>query len=182
MLGAGAVVALIAAGVALAVVAGQTEPSARFFFGMFALDHFAVFFKALFLLSSGLAILLSLDYLRRYDVRPGEYHALILLATVGMMVMASGLNLAAIYVGLELMALSTYILAGYFRREVKSHEAAVKYFVLGALSSGILLYGLSLLYGTTGTLDLATLASTLRQPPSGSTNIHTAHTPSRTYS
>ncbi len=167
VLGATAVTGLIATGVTLAVVAGQTAPAARFFFGMFALDHFAVFFKVLFLLSSGLAILLSLDYLRQHDVRPGEYHALVLLATIGMMVMASGLNLAAIYVGLELMALSTYILAGYFRREVKSHEAAAKYFVLGALSSGILLYGLSLLYGTTGTLDLATLAATLQRGKAG---------------
>jgi NADH-quinone oxidoreductase subunit N len=78
------------------------------------------------------------------------------------MTMASGTNLATIYVGLELMALSTYVLAGYFRREVKSHEAAAKYFVLGALSSGVLLYGLSLVYGTTGTLDLAIMANTLK--------------------
>jgi NADH-quinone oxidoreductase subunit N len=158
-LGAGAVLSLVAAGVALWMVAGGAAEGTRFFFGMFVLDRFAVFFKALFLLSSGLAILLSLDYLKRNDYRPAEYHALVMLATVGMMVMASGANLATIYVGLELMALSTYILAGYFRREVKSHEAAVKYFVLGALSSGILLYGLSLLYGATGTLDLATLAA-----------------------
>jgi NADH-quinone oxidoreductase subunit N len=129
---------------------------------MVALDHFAVFFKALFLLSSALTVLLSLDYLRRNDARPGEYYALILFATVGMMTMASGTNLATIYVGLELMALSTYVLAGYFRREVKSHEAATKYFVLGAMSSGVLLYGLSLIYGTTGTLDLAVLARTLK--------------------
>ena len=158
-LGAGAVLSIVAAGVALWVVAGGTAEGTRFFFGMFVLDRFSVFFKALFLLSSGLAILLSLDYLKRNDYRPAEYHTLVMLATVGMMVMASGANLATIYVGLELMALSTYILAGYFRREVKSHEAAVKYFVLGALSSGILLYGLSLLYGATGTLDLATLAA-----------------------
>ncbi|MGE5236964.1 MAG: NADH-quinone oxidoreductase subunit N [Acidobacteriota bacterium] len=153
---------LLATAAALWLAAVGTDPVARFFFGMFALDHFAVFFKALFLLSSGLTLLLSLDYLERYDVRPGEYHSLVLLATVGMMVMASGVNLAVIYVGLELMALSTYVLAGYFRREVKSHEAAAKYFVLGALSSGVLLYGLSLIYGATRTLDLARLADTVR--------------------
>jgi len=161
-LGAGAVLALAATGVALWLAAGATDPAARLFFGMFALDHFAVFFKVLFLIASGLTILLSLDYLERNDYRPGEYLALIMFATVGMMTMASGTNLATIYVGLELMALSTYILAGYFRREVKSHEAAAKYFVLGALSSGILLYGLSLVYGTTGTLDLAVLAGALK--------------------
>jgi NADH-quinone oxidoreductase subunit N len=161
VLGAGAVFSLAVTGVALWLAASVTDPSARFFAGMFALDHFAVFFKALFLLSSALTILLSLDYLERNDYRPGEFHALVLFATVGMMTMASGTSLATIYVGLELMALSTYVLAGYFRREIKSHEAAAKYFVLGALSSGILLYGLSLVYGTTGTLDLSTLAKAL---------------------
>src|SRR3972149_1218112 len=161
-LGAGSVLSPAATGVALGVAAGASAPGARFFAGMFALDHFAVFFKVLFLLSSALTILLSLDYLERNDYRPGEDPALVLFATVGSMTMASGTNLATIYVGLELMALSTYVLAGYFRREVKSHEAAAKYFVLGALSSGILLYGLSLVYGTTGTLDLAVLAGTLK--------------------
>jgi NADH-quinone oxidoreductase subunit N len=160
-LGAAAVFALAATGVTLWFAASATDPTARFFAGMFALDHFAVFFKALFLLSSALTILLSLDYLERSDYRPGEFHALVLFATVGMMTMASGTSLATIYVGLELMALSTYVLAGYFRREIKSHEAAAKYFVLGALSSGVLLYGLSLIYGTTGTLDLSRLAQTL---------------------
>ncbi len=160
-LSAGAVLALAATGVTLWLAAGATDPGAHFFSGMFALDHFAIFFKALFLLTAALVVLLSHDYLKRNDYRPGEYLALVMFATVGMMTMASGVNLAVIYVGLELMALSTYILAGYFRREVKSHEAAAKYFVLGALSSGILLYGLSLIYGATGTLDLATLARVL---------------------
>ncbi len=170
-LGAGAVLSLAVTGVALWLAAAATDPAARLFAGMFALDHFAVFFKALFLLTAALTILLSLDYLERNDYRPGEYHALILLATVGMMTMASGTSLATIYVGLELMALSTYVLAGYFRREVKSHEAAAKYFVLGALSSGILLYGLSLIYGTTGTLDLATLARTLAAGRAGTATL-----------
>jgi NADH-quinone oxidoreductase subunit N len=162
LVGAVSIFSLAATGVALWLAASGTDSNARLFFGMFALDHFAVFFKVLFLISSGLALLLSLDYLERNDVRPAEYHALVLFATVGMMVMASGVNLAVIYVGLELMALSTYVLAGYFRREVKSHEAAAKYFVLGALSSGILLYGLSILYGAAHTLDLAQLAASLR--------------------
>jgi NADH-quinone oxidoreductase subunit N len=156
-----AVVSLAATGVALAWCSSSGAGAASHFSGMFVVDRFAVFFKALVLLSSALAVLLSVDYLTAHDVRPGEYYALILFATLGMMVMASSVNLAAIYVGLELMALSTYVLAGYFRREVKSNEAAAKYFVLGALSSGVLLYGLSLLYGATGTLDLARLAARL---------------------
>ncbi len=161
LLAGGALVSLAVTALALWYAAAATDPAARLFSGMFALDRFAVYFKALFLLSSALVILLSVDYLKRNDYRPGEYLALIMFSTVGMMTMASGVNLAAIYVGLELMALSTYILAGYFRREVKSHEAATKYFVLGAFSSGVLLYGLSLIYGTTGTLDLGALAHAL---------------------
>ncbi len=167
-LGGLAIASLVVTGAALFYSTANSVPGARFFFGMLVLDPFAVFFAALFLVASGLAILLSLDYLKRYDYRPAEYDALILFATLGMMVMASTVHLAAIYVGLELMAMSTYILAGYFRREVKSHEAAAKYFVLGALSSGVLLYGLSLLYGACGTLDLGALASALRAGPPSS--------------
>lgn len=154
----GTLVAILAGAASLWIAAQATDPGARMYFGSFALDHFAVFFKSLFLLTAALTVLLSVDYLERWDARPGEYHALILFATVGMMIMASGVNLVVIYVGLELMALSTYVLAGYFRREAASHEAAAKYFVLGALSSGILLYGLSLIYGSFATLDLALLA------------------------
>ncbi len=157
-----AVASVGAAAIALKIAVDASDAGRVFFSGMFVLDHFAVFFKVLFLLTAALAVLMSLDYLARHDYRPGEYHSLVLLATVGMMVMASGTNLASIYVGLELMALSTYVLAGYFRREVKSHEAASKYFVLGALSSGVLVYGLSLLYGELGTLDLAAMAAALR--------------------
>ena len=161
VIGAAAVGSLLATGAALALVASRGAGAASAFFGMIVLDPFAIFFKAIVLIASALTVLLSLGYLERHDTRPGEYHSLILLATVGMMVMASGVHLASIYVALELMALSTYILAGYFRREVKSNEAAAKYFVLGALSSGVLLFGLSLLYGATGTLDLAALATKL---------------------
>ena len=93
--------------------------------------------------------------------RPSEYYSLLLLATTGMMLMVSGFTLLSIWISLELMALSSYILAGYFKREKKSNEAALKYFILGALSSGILLYGISLLYGATGTIQLAELAAQL---------------------
>ena len=166
IIGAAAVGSLLVTGATLAAVAARGLGGESAFFGMIVLDPFAVFFKAVVLISSTLTVLLSLGYLERHDTRPGEYHALILFATVGMMVMASGVHLASIYVALELMALSTYILAGYFRREIKSNEAAAKYFVLGALSSGVLLFGLSLLYGATGTLDLATVAARLAVGPS----------------
>ena len=167
-LGGLALGSLVAAGVALLFAAGRTPDDGRFFFGMLVLDPFAAFAKTLFLIASALSLLLSFDYLKRHDYRPGEYHSLVLFATVGMMVMASTVHLVAIWVGLELMALSTYVLAGYFRREVKSHEAAAKYFVLGALSSGVLLFGISLLYGACGTLDLGALATALRGGAAGS--------------
>ena len=89
----------------------------------------------------------------------GEYYGLILFSTVGMLFMASGTHLASIVVALELMALSQYVLAGYFKRETKSLEAAAKYFVLGAFSSGVLIYGVSLVYGAAGTLSLAGIAT-----------------------
>ena len=88
----------------------------------------------------------------------GEYYALLLFAGVGMLFMVSGNNLISIYVALELMALSSYILAGYFKARAKSTEAALKYFILGAFSSGVLLYGLSLVYGVTGKMGLPELA------------------------
>jgi NADH-quinone oxidoreductase subunit N len=112
------------------------------------------------------AIFLAAGYLERFGYGGGEYISLILFATVGMFVMASGASLASLYVGLELMALSVYVLVGYFKLEVKSNEGAVKYFVLGAASSAILLYGISLVYGSLGTLDLRTIRVSLTEVPS----------------
>ncbi|MEW5805833.1 MAG: NADH-quinone oxidoreductase subunit N [Acidobacteriota bacterium] len=120
----------------------------------FVVDGFSVFFKIVILLSSALAILLSFKYLDYERIQEGEYYALIIFAAVGMMFMASALDFALIYVGLELMALSVYILVGFIKWNRKSNEAALKYFLLGAFSSGILLYGISLVYGVCGTTNL----------------------------
>jgi NADH-quinone oxidoreductase subunit N len=128
---------------------------------MFILDNFAFFWKLVFLIATALTILLSVRFIEEGRYRAGEYYSLILLATTGMLFMASGFNLLSIWISLELMALSSYVLAGYFKRETRSNEAAIKYFVLGALSSGFLLYGISLLYGSTGTLNLEQLAGGL---------------------
>jgi len=128
---------------------------------MFILDRFAFFWKIVFLVATFLTLLVSERFIEEGRYRAGEYYSLILLATTGMLFMASGFNLISIWISLELMALSSYILAGYFKREKRSNEAAIKYFVLGALSSGILLYGISLLYGSTGTLHLEQLAGGL---------------------
>ena len=135
--------------------------------GMLAIDSFAVFFKLLALVAAALAIFLATGFLERFGYGGGEFSALILTTTLGIFIMASGINLASLYVGLELMALSSYILVGYCKLEVKSNEGAVKYFVLGALSSGILLYGISLIYGSLGTLDLLEIKQSLTTVPQG---------------
>jgi NADH-quinone oxidoreductase subunit N len=132
---------------------------------MLVIDSFAVFFKLLVLLASALALLLASGFIDRAGYSGGEFAALVLYADLGMFVMASGANLASLYVGLELMALSVYVLVGFFKLEPKSNEGAVKYFVLGAVSSAILLYGISLIYGTTGSLDLETIRMTLAGEP-----------------
>ena len=131
------------------------------FASMFALDAFAIFFKLLFIVTIAMITLLSDDFLRGTRYSAWEYYSLMAFALCGMMFMASGIHLASIYVGLELMSLSSYILAGYFKNEQKSTEAAMKYFVLGAVSSAILLYGISLIYGVTGSLNLTSIAGAL---------------------
>ena len=129
--------------------------------GMFALDSFAVFFKLLFCAIMALIVLLSDDFLAESRYSPWEYYSLIAFALLGMMFMVSGLNLIAIWIGLELMSLSSYILAGFYKNELKSTEAAMKYFVLGAVSSAILLFGLSLIYGVCGSLNLFKVAAAM---------------------
>jgi NADH-quinone oxidoreductase subunit N len=134
--------------------------------GMLAVDQMAVFFKLLMLAASAVALVMAAGFLERSHYGGGEYVSLVLFATLGTMIMASGANLASLYVGLELMALSVYVLVGYFKLEVKSNEGAVKYFVLGATSSAILLYGISLVYGSLGTLDLEEIRASLVLVPS----------------
>ncbi len=130
--------------------------------GSFLLDPFAVFFKFIFYIACGLGILLSIKYLSIEDIHRGEYYALMLFATSGMMMMASAGDLITLYIGLELMAVSVYILAGFMRKDQRSNEAAIKYLLLGAFSSGIMLYGMSLLYGYTGTVQLSGILMYLR--------------------
>ena len=141
----------------------QATAGAPILAGMFVLDGFALYWKVLFLVATALTVFLSVRFLEEGGYRAGEFFSLLLLATTGMMLMVSGFNLLSIWISLELMALSSYVLAGYFRYERRSNEAALKYFVLGALSSGILLYGISLLYGATNTLALPALARGLSQ-------------------
>lgn len=124
------------------------------FGGMVIADHFAAFFNIIFILAGIFTLMISMDYLKRIKSDSGEYYYIILFATVGMMVMASSNDLLNFYVGLELMALSFYILVALRIHERRSAEGALKYFILGALSSGILLYGISFAYGSSGTTNL----------------------------
>jgi NADH-quinone oxidoreductase subunit N len=116
-------------------------------------DPFFLFFGTIFLIATALVIVLSVRYLKIEDENHGEYYALMLFATVGMMFMASGYDLIVEFLGLETMALSFYVLAGFLRRDRRSNEGAVKYLLLGAFSSAILAYGFSILYGIGATLD-----------------------------
>jgi NADH-quinone oxidoreductase subunit N len=127
--------------------------------GLIAVDRFALFFKLVFLGSAALTVLMSVRYLEIEGASPGEYYFLILCATLGMMIMAGGIDLITIFIGLETMAVSFYILAGFIKPNQRSNEAAVKYFLLGAFSLGILLYGMSLMYGLSGTTNLRTMAT-----------------------
>ena len=145
---------LIGVGVAAAATVKLSGLQGAFFGMTFLLDPFATFFKLVFFLSCGLGILLSIKYLDLEDIHRGEYYALMLFATSGMMLMASAGDLITLYLGLELMALSVYVLAGFMRGEGRSTEAGIKYLLLGAFSSGIMLYGMSLLYGLAGTTNL----------------------------
>ena len=129
--------------------------------GLLAVDSFAAFFKVVVLFAAALTLLMSASYLRVEGIRVGEYYFLILCATLGMMFMASGVDLITLFIGLETMAVSFYVLVGFLRPNPRSNEAAVKYFLLGGFSLGVLLYGMSLLYGATGTTSLEGIAAAL---------------------
>ena len=128
------------------------------FYNSLLVDRFAIYFWYLFLAGAAVAILSSGHYLDVEDEHHGEYYVLILLSVAGMMCMAAGIDIVLIFVGLELMAISTYVLVGFLRRDRRSNEAALKYMLLGAFSSGIFAYGLSLFYGIAGGTNLALIA------------------------
>jgi NADH-quinone oxidoreductase subunit N len=132
------------------------------FFNMFVLDGYSNFFKLIFYLNVIFTISISLRYMSIEKAPYGEYYALLIFSTTGMMIMASASDLIVLYLGLELMALSTYILAGLTRIKPRSNEAALKYFFLGAFSSAFLLYGISLTYGLTGTTNLKEVAEAVQ--------------------
>ena len=131
-----------------------------------AQDGFALFFNMIFIISAALTILMSDDYLKREGYPINEYYALILFATAGAMWMASATDMMTIFLGLEVLSISLYVLAGLFRDDVRSNEAGLKYFLLGAFSTGFLLYGMALLYGVTGTTNISNIGLFLAGHPS----------------
>jgi len=140
---------------------GLAGTSQMAYSGMFTVDPFSTFFKMVLYLGTALTILMSGGYLAAEKAVRGEYYALLLCALAGAMVMVSGTDLVIIYVGLELQALSVYVLVGFLKTNGRSNEAALKYVILGAFSSGLLLFGLSLFYGLAGTTQLPALQEAL---------------------
>ena len=157
--GALAWVTLLVIGATLASLVPFASTRVEVAHGLLAVDQFALFFKVVFLFAAAITVLMSVRYLALEGASPGEYYFLILCATLGMMIMAGGIDLISIFIGLETMAVSFYILVGFIKPSQRSNEAAVKYFLLGAFSLGILLYGMSLMYGLSGTTNLRVMAT-----------------------
>ena len=159
-----AVIAMIAS--AAAILFTQRE-AATAFNDLFVVDRFGDFMKILVLLGAGLTTILSLHFIQREDMVRFEFPVLLLFATLGMMLMISANSLISLYMGLELQSLSLYVVAAFRRDSLRSSEAGLKYFVLGALSSGMLLYGSSMIYGFTGTVDFGQLAQVFTEAKAG---------------
>lgn len=130
----------------------------------YLLDGLSLFFSALFIGISAIALLSSLHYLGETDIRHGEYHALILFSTFGMILMASANDLIVFFLGLETMSIAVYVLTGMWRARSASSEAAMKYFIIGAFATGFLLYGIALIFGATGSTHFSGLSAFLAQP------------------
>lgn len=130
----------------------------------YIVDHLSLFFICIFTISSALAILLSVEYNEREGMRAGEYYALILFCTVGMILLASSTDMIMIFLGIEIVSICLYVLAGIRRDNLRSNEAALKYFLLGAFATGFLLYGMTMVYGSTGHTNLFKIAEVVQNP------------------
>ncbi|MBI4003339.1 MAG: NADH-quinone oxidoreductase subunit N [Nitrospira defluvii] len=158
---------LAALAICLGLTSSQLTGRQYAFSNLVVIDSYGAFWKLLLYIVTGLTVLLSLAYLKAEQLNIGEYYGFILLALAGMMVMVSGADLLTIYLGTELMSLSLYVMAGLKRTEARSLEASAKYFVLGAFSSGILLYGISLLFGLAGSTRLPVIAEAIATQGTG---------------
>jgi NADH-quinone oxidoreductase subunit N len=156
-------VSLLGVAVSLVLSFGHLGAGIPVFGGMLLQGGFAGYCNLIFLSSALLTILLSRGYLERMECHRGEFYILILFSTVGMMLMAGALNLITVFLGIELMSVSLYVLAGFMRKKERSNESALKYFLLGAFATGFLLYGIALIYGTSGTTDLVAISKLFPQ-------------------
>ena len=157
---------IVGAGIALwvSIQMHQAGTVGTQFSEMFKVDNFSLFFNIIFLVSTILVALISISYLGSRDRKQGPYYLLILLATLGMMLMAAGNELIIVFLGLELMSLSLYVLASYFRESPASSEAGMKYLLLGAFASAFFLYGIALIYGGAGTTSVPAIAEAIAAP------------------
>ena len=152
---------LLLASLALIPSLGKTQVVAT----MLLVDPFALFFKVLALIGVALVILIAMPYMRSRTPYPGEFYALLLIVTLAICLAVSSVNLVLIYLSMEFLSITSYVLAGYLRQDCKSGEAALKYFLYGAMASAVMLYGMSLLFGATGTTDLAGIRQALAKKP-----------------
>ena len=154
---------IVGSGIALvdSILKLQAGTNEVLFSDMFRVNGYSLFFNIIFLISTILVALISISYLGKEDKKQGPYYLLILLATLGMMLMAAGNELIIVFLGLELMSLSLYVLAGYFRESPASSEAGMKYLLLGAFASAFFLYGIALIYGAAGTTNIPDIISKL---------------------
>jgi NADH-quinone oxidoreductase subunit N len=160
------ILAVIGTLAALAATAYQTGYYGSAFYNTVSVDTFSVFFHVTVLLIALVVILTSFEYLELQRIRSGEYYALILMGTVGMMLMSSAVELVLIFIALEISSISTYILAGMRRRAAESAESSLKYFLLGSFATAFFLYGVALVFGATGTTNVYGIASYLHAQPS----------------
>lgn len=156
-------VTLIGLGVCIVFSVGTFGQDGIAFSGMVKVGGLTNFFNILFLIATGLTVLISVSYLRRAEINFGEYYCMVLFAAIGMMLIAASNDLMIIFLGIELMSLSLYVLAGFMRKQLKSNESALKYFILGAFATGFLLYGIALLYGAAGSTRFEVIAAKFPQ-------------------
>src|SRR5437764_9844270 len=134
----------------------------QWYSNLWIVDDYDVFLSFIFLLIAAITILTSVDYLRRENMNHPEFYALLLFATAGMLMMAGSNELVMVFLGLEILSIATYVMAGFRRTDLKSNESALKYFLLGSFSSAFFVYGVALIFGATGSTNLLVIADALR--------------------
>ena len=146
-----------------AIVPMHSHPG-QAYSNLWIVDDFSTFFHVLFIFIAAMTTLISIDYLRRENMNHAEYYALLLFATAGMLVMAGSNELMMIFIGLEILSIATYVMAGFRRTDLRSNESALKYFLLGSFASAFFLYGVALIFGAAGSTNLISIAAAMTRP------------------